>query len=364
MLFKLLAATNRDEFDSSVVSLTSGGLIADRITDLGVPVESLNMRRGSPSPAGLIRLYGLLRRERPDVLQTWLYHADLLGFFAGKLARVPVLAWNIRCSTTDDRYFTGLPGQVVRLLAWLSAKPDAVIVNSDAGRMVHKNLGYKPHRWDVIPNGFDLVRFRPDAAARTEIRDELSIPSGTVVIGLMARFDPLKDHQTFLRAAANLLTDRPNTRFVLVGTGVDRNNGQLTELIDALGISAAVHLLGERSDSARVTAAFDIATCSSTGEGFPNIIGEAMASGVPVVTTDVGDASQIVGDTGIVVRVSDPHALAMGWRQGLELGADGMAKLGQSARARISDLYDINGIADRYATVYQELVSQRGANPR
>jgi glycosyltransferase involved in cell wall biosynthesis len=175
---------------------------------------------------------------------------------------------------------------------------------------------------------------------------------------LMARFDPLKDHTTFLRAAAKLLASTSDTHFVLVGAGVDGDNPELTGVIDALGISASVHLLGERPDAAKITAAFDIATCSSTGEGFPNIIGEAMACGVPVVTTDVGDARLIVGDTGIVVAVSNPDALAKGWQSVLDRKGDGIAEMGERARARISELYDINGIAERYAAIYRGLTPQ------
>jgi len=363
MLFKLLAAANKDEFNNSVISLTKGGAIAERIAGLGVPVENLGMSRSAPSPVGMLRLYRALRRERPDVLQTWLYHSDLLGYFAGKLANVPALAWNIRCSTTDDRYFTGMTGRVVRMLARLSAKPDAVIVNSDAGRTIHEGLGYKPRRWDVIPNGFDLTRFRPDSAARSAVRDELGIPSDAAVIGLVARFDPLKGHGTFLRAAAQLLGSNPSTHFVLVGAGVETNNPFLSDLIDELGISSQVHLMGERSDAARITATFDIATCSSTGEGFPNIIGEAMASGVPVVTTDVGDARLIVGDTGVVVPLANPKALAKGWQDVLDLGAEGITALGERARARVSDHYDIDGVAEQYATIYRNLASKRAPIP-
>ena len=363
MLFKLLAAANKDEFNNSVISLTKGGAIAERIAGLGVPVENLGMSRSAPSPVGMLRLYRALRRERPDVLQTWLYHSDLLGYFAGKLANVPALAWNIRCSTTDDRYFTGMTGRVVRMLARLSAKPDAVIVNSDAGRTIHEGLGYKPRRWDVIPNGFDLTRFRPDSAARSAVRNELGIPSDAAVIGLVARFDPLKGHGTFLRAAAQLLGSNPSTHFVLVGAGVETNNPFLSDLIDELGISSQVHLMGERSDAARITATFDIATCSSTGEGFPNIIGEAMASGVPVVTTDVGDARLIVGDTGVVVPLANPKALAKGWQDVLDLGAEGITALGERARARVSDHYDIDGVAEQYATIYRNLASKRAPIP-
>lgn len=355
MLYKLLCSADRDRLESSVVSLTDGGQIADRIRALGIPVMSLGMRRGVPNPVGFLRLLLVLRRERPAVLQTWLYHSDLLGLIAGRLAGVPAIAWNIRCSITDGRYFTGLTGRIVRLLARLSGRPDAVVVNSEAGRTIHESMGYRPRRWEVIPNGFDLTAYQPDAEAYRSVRQELGIPSGAIIIGLVARFDPLKDHATFLDAAGALHGTHPEVHFVLAGAKVEWDTLALAQQVDHLGLRMVTRLLGERQDIARLTAAFDIATCSSTGEGFPNIVGEAMACGVPVVTTDVGDARMVVGDTGKAVPASDPEALAAGWREILSLAPERRADLGRMARARISSQFDIHRISQRYGELYGEL---------
>ena len=355
MLYKLLRSSETDRLESSVVSLTGGGLIAERIRALGVRVDSLNMRRGIPNPAAFLRLFLLLRRERPAVLQTWLYHSDLLGLLVGKLAGVPAVAWNIRCSTTDERYLTGMNGRVVRILARISGRPDAVVVNSEAGRTIHEALGYKPRRWEVIQNGFDLSAFRPDPEAYRNVRQELGLSPNATIIGLVARFDPLKDHATFLRAAAALRSIHAETHFVLVGWQVDRDNATLAEQIVKLGLGDSVHLLGERQDIARLTAAFDVATCSSTGEGFPNIIGEAMACAVPVVSTDVGDAALVVGETGIIVPVKDPGALGAGWGRVLELDPQARADLGAQARKRVSSRFDIDRIAQRYGALYRDI---------
>jgi glycosyltransferase involved in cell wall biosynthesis len=355
MLFKLLQSAERSGLDNSVVSLTSGGAIADRIRSLGIRVDSLNMRRGIPNPVAFLRLILLLRRERPAILQTWLYHSDLLGLIAGRLAGVPAIAWNIRCSTTDERYFTGMTGAVVRLLARMSGRPNAVVVNSEAGRTVHEAIGYRPRRWEVIPNGFDLSTYAPSPAAYRKIRDELEIPQGSPIVGLVARFDPLKDHATFLSAAGILHAANPQARFVLAGLHVDDDNTALTTQIESLGLRPVTHLLGERQDIPQLTAAFDVATCSSTGEGFPNIVGEAMACAVPVVTTDVGDARLVVGETGKVVPSSDPEALAEGWKSVLEMTPEDRAELGAKARERISSHFDIDQIAHRYSDLYQDL---------
>ena len=357
MLFKLLRGMRGTGVESTVVCLTTGGAIEERIARLGIPVFNLNMRRGIPNPLALWRLYRILRRLKPDVLQTWLYHADLLGLAAARLAGVHALTWNVRCSTTDERYRRGMTGFAVRALARLSHVPNVVVVNSDAGLRVHEDLGYRPRRWRVIPNGFEIDRFVPDAAAYAGVREELGLASDTVLIGLIARYDPLKDHETFLRAAAHICRDDPRVHLLLVGCGVDPSNGALTGLANALGITGNVHLLGERPDIPSLTAALDVATCSSRGEGFPNVVGEAMACAVPVVATNVGDLAAVIGDTGIVTPIGDVQGFAAGLRTVLALTPEARLELGKRARARIADRYDLRKVVGDYVTLYRELAT-------
>ena len=355
MLYKLLRGMSGASVESAVVCLTTGGAIEARIASLGIPVFSLNMRRGIPNPLALWRLYRILRRLKPDVLQTWLYHADLLGLAAARLAGVPALTWNVRCSTTDDRYRRGMTGIAVRALARLSHVPNVVVVNSDTGRRVHEGLGYRPRSWRVIPNGFEIDRFVPDADAYAEVRKELHLASNAVLIGLVARYDPLKDHETFIRAAAEVCRDDPSIHLLLVGYGVDPSNAALTGLAKALGIVGNMHLLGERPDIPRLTAALDVATCSSRGEGFPNVVGEAMACAVPVVATNVGDLAVVIGDTGIVTPVGDVQRFAAGLRSVLALTPEARQDLGRRARARIAERYDLRRVVAEYVNLYREL---------
>ena len=358
MLYKLLQRMDPTAFASRVVTLTGRGAIADRIESLGIPVECLGMRRGVPEPGALWQLVRLLRRERPAVVQTWLYHSDLLGLLAGRMAGVPAVAWNIRCSVMDERYTRGLNRMVLRLLAVLSRRPTMVIANSEAGVALHRQLGYRPRRWELVPNGFDLERFRPDAAAYRDVRQELNLAADSLLVGLIARFDPIKDHATFLQAAHRLAQSNGRVHFLLAGGDVDSHNAALRLAASAGPASERVHLLGERSDIPRLTAALDIATCSSTGEGFPNILGEAMACAVPVVTTDVGDAAKIVGDTGIVVPSRDATAFAAAIAKVLDLPSDARRTLGQRARQRIADNFDLAGVAARYAALYREMAGR------
>ncbi|MBM4438528.1 MAG: glycosyltransferase [Actinobacteria bacterium] len=361
MLHKVLRGIQGQGIDSAVVSLTCGGPVAEMIRALGIPVHSLNMSRGIPDPLAAVRLLRMLRIERPHVLQTWLYHADLLGLLVGKLAGVPSIAWNIRCSTMDERYERGLTGLTLRLLARLSGIPDAVVTNSHAGLALHEGIGYRPKRWALIPNGFDLERFAPDRGAYASVREELGLATDTVLIGLIARYDPVKDHATFLRAAAALGGSYPQTHFLLAGHGVDKSNAALASLLRELGLGPQVHMLGERKDVPRLTAALDIATCSSLGEGFPNIVGEAMACAVPVASTDVGDAARIIGDTGRVAPPATPSALAGAWAELLGMGQEARRSLGARARRRVSEHYDLRGVAGQYVALYNEMAARTAA---
>jgi len=244
---------------------------------------------------------------------------------------------------------------VLGSLSWLSQYPDVVVVNSEAGRKLHESLGFRPRRWALIPNGFDLDRFRPDSGARERLRQQLGAPN-SFLIGLVARYDPMKDHRTFLEAAARFVERRPDTRFVLAGGEIDKDNLQLTGLIHDLGLSGSVDLLGERADIESVMAALDILSLSSTAEGFPNCVGEAMACGVPCVTTDVGDAAILVGETGRVVPIREPAALADAWSQLYDMSDEARVELGMAGRRRIEESFSLASVARQYEDLYEGLL--------
>ena len=357
MLYRLLASMDRGEFLNSAVSVTDEGTLGQKIREIGVPVFTLQMRRGRPSITGLWRLIRILRRERPSIIQTWLYHSDFIGLIGGRISRVPKVLWNIRCSETEELYTRGLNGVILKLLARLSASPNAVVVNSTAGKHTHERLGYHPRRWEVIPNGVDIDEFRPEPGAGHLVRGELGIENEDLLIGLVARYDPLKDHETFLMAAAEFARSEKHVHFVLVGNGVDESNQVLTRRIRELGIEVRVHLLGERSDISFLNSALDVATCSSTGEGFPNVIAEAMACGTPCVSTDVGDARILLGDTGLLVEKADSSALARAWRNLADAGPARRTGMGEAARARIIQHYDLRAITQRYEALYRGLAA-------
>jgi glycosyltransferase involved in cell wall biosynthesis len=357
MLFKLLGAMDPAAFQPLVVSLVEPGPMEERIAALGIRVETLSMRRGLPDPGAILRLARLLRLFKPDLVQTWMYHADLVGALAAPLAGRPTLVWNIRQSDLDPRLSRRATRMVARAGALLShLAPDHIICCSERARTVHRTLGYKDRIISVIPNGFDLNRFRPDRDARAALRTQFGIPSMAPLVGLVARFDPQKDVRTFLEAAALVRAVRQDCHFLLCGLGMDATNTQLRDWIGAARLADAVHLLGPRRDTPEVFAALDLLVSSSAyGEGFPNVIGEAMASGVPCAVTDVGDSALIVGDTGLSVLPRKPDSLAAAICSLLNEGPEGQTARGRAARERIAAQYDLRRVAARYAELYLSL---------
>lgn len=356
MLAKLLAATSRSRFTSTVVSMTGAGPLARTIQDSGILVHSLGLKRGIPTPGALPALFKLIRDFRPDILQTWMYHADVLGVLAARAAGVRVLVWNIRCSDLDFPN-TGLSlRSVFAAHGFLSRFTSAAIANSSAGMSFHQRHGHHPPRWEQIPNGFDLDRFRADEGLRTRGRVELGLSRDAIAIGMVARFDQFKDHTTFL-AAAKLLRDRqPKSVFVLAGKGMTKDNGEITRQVEEAGLGSRVLLLGEHGDPSRLFPCLDIATLCSHTEGFPNAVGEAMSCELPCVATDVGDSALIIGACGRLVPPRNPEAVAESWLDLIALGEAGRKRLGAAARARIEERYSLPRIVAAYEALYTDLV--------
>jgi len=354
MLLRLVRASTR--YQHVVVSLTGERALAMELRMAGADVITMRMRRYVPSLRAIFRLARLIRRDRPLILQTWLYHADLVGLLAARLANFRPIIWNLRCSNMDLSQYRWSTRMVAKLLIWLSSWPDMVMVNSEAGRQWHTNLGYRPKRWELVPNGIDTTVFRPDADARARWRQHLKVQDSDVLVGMVARRDPMKDHTNILRAAAEAARLRPGIVFVFAGRGVSRSDPELAQLAD--DVSVPVHLIGECDDPAGLNAALDVAVLSSAfGEGFPNVVAEAMAAGVPCVTTDVGDAAAIVDGTGLVVPPNDPVALAAAIST-LASDAALRARMSIAARRRIEQHYGLAAAADRYEALWHHLAAR------
>jgi len=358
MLYKLLSRIDRTFFKPSIISLTDIGPVGARIVNGGIPVKAMGMRRGMPDPAGLIRLVGSLKTQRPDLVQTWMYHADLIGGLAARVSGgIPVI-WNIRHVDLDSRRNKQTTIWTAKVCAKLSSSlAQKIVTNSATSRRVHAMLGYADKTMVVIPNGFDTDHFKPNPDARKSIRHELGIPQDTILIGFIARFHPQKDHRNFITAASLLAERTKDIRFLLCGDGINWGNPLLCQWIGEAGLQDYFLLLGRRNDIPLVTAALDIATSASAGEGFSNVIGEAMSCGVPSVVTDVGDSALLVGETGIVVPPHDPASLAAAWNEMIVMGTDGRLARGEKARQRVLKLFSLHAIVKQYEDLYQQTVN-------
>jgi len=365
MLYKLLSRTDRNLFEPAVISLNGINPLGKRIEELGIPVISLGVKNPIAHPASLLRLVTAARRISPQLIQGWMYHGNLAAQAATWFARRPVkVVWNIRqsfSSLDDEKPATA---RAIKLGARLSKWPDLILNNSEKSVAQHFALGFPADKTLVIPNGFDTDTFTVSDEARASVRDELGVPDNALLVGRVGRYHHTKDYPNFLRAAASLLRDYPSTQFVVLGKDVDWNNDELRRLVQEFGLVERIHLLGQRFDVARLTAAFDIAVSSSHAEGFPNVIGEAMACGVPCVVTDVGNSEWLVGDTGRIVPPQDSEALAAACRNLVELGADYRRQLGQAARDQVIRNYSISSVAQLYESLYQRIVAGESIQER
>ncbi len=364
MLAKLIGATDLGRFNPSVLSLKRKGAVAGRIERLGVPILELNLNHPLSSPQAILKFRKVLSRQRPELIQGWMYHGNLAaGILHFLNVNGPPVIWNIRHSLNRLHQEKNSMRLLIRAGAIFSKNPAAIIYNAQISLTQHAAIGYFSEKAHVIPNGFDLERFRPDPDARQKVRSQLGVPENGILIGLIARYNPMKDHVNFLQAASLMAKKNATVRFLLVGRDVDNPSSGLAGIIDALGLKGRVMCLGEHSDVAPFYAALDIASLSSAyGEGFPNVIGEAMACCVPCVATDVGDCRRLVGNTGIIVPAKDPRALKKGWEQIMDMGSVARGDLGSAARKRIREKFTISKIAGQYEELYESVVDSK--NPK
>ncbi len=346
---------------STVLSLMPPGRVGDQMTASGVQVETLGLQNIRQLPRAMARLVRLVRRSDPDVIQGWMYHGNIAATVAAKIAqrRVPLL-WNIRHSLGDPGVEKRSSQMVIWLGALLSRDPFATIYNSAAAVRQHGALGYDRGGAVVIPNGFDHEHFRPDAPDRA-LRERLCVNFGvdpeTTVVAVVARHHPMKDHGTAIEAVGRARAMGHDIHLLLAGSGTDALPEALRKRCAQWLPADRLTVLGDRCDVADWLPGCDIVVLSSAwGEGFPNILGEAMASGVPCIATDVGDSGLIIDDGGICVPPADPTAMAKAIESLSVMGAAGRRLIGSRGRTRVQTEFSLPVIARRYADLYETAV--------
>ncbi|MBE0472108.1 MAG: glycosyltransferase [Methyloprofundus sp.] len=303
-----------------VISMMGEGKYGPLLKEAGIEIHCLNMKPGRVSLSGLSRLFRLLKQNKPDVVQTWMYHADLIGGVVARLAGVKHVFWNVRHSTLE-------PGKSKRSTIWVAKAcafvsgliPKKIVYCAHEAKVVHETLGYKKGKAEIIGNGYDLTQFSIDSGASIAFRTEIGSSVDENLIGMVGRYDPQKDHANLIDALGLVRNAGYNFKLVLIGRDLDANNQTLLNHIHDNQLTETVVLLGQRTDIPAVMNGLDLHVLSSSfGEAFPNVLAEAMACGTPCVTTDVGDAALIVGETGWVVPPKEPEALAYAIMQAIE----------------------------------------------
>lgn len=344
----------------SVACFENGGVLEADLVQVAIPIHRLDQLRRRDFFLLVIRLIRLVRHERPDILHGYLNRANVwCGLLKPFFPHIKMV-WGIRSSNSPLVFYGRLAPLVFQMARRLSPLADLIIYNSAAGQRYYAERGFARRRGLVIPNGIDTERFCPDLDARRRIRAEWGIRDNDILIGLVARLDPVKDHATFLRAAALLLVQIPTVRFVCIGGGAADYRSTLQALAETLGLREHLIWADERNDAPAVQAALDVATLTSVSEGFSNVVAEAMACGVPCVVTDVGDSALIVENTGIAVPPSNPDALAKGWATMIARirNPEDKARIGADVRTRIVTEFSQTRLTQRTIEALQSLLKR------
>lgn len=355
-LYRLILASRDSEYTHTVIALTSEGGMRPRFVESGIKVIVLDVRH---SPLSEIwRLFRLVRALRPDIVQTWLYHADFFGGLVARMAGIRNVIWGLR--TTDvDGGCARATSFVRQLCASLSSRvPHTIVCVAEAARRSHSLIGYDAARMVVVGNGYDLSVLRASQAERNRLRAQCGFGADDIVLGTLGRFNLDKDHANFVQAAGRLARQHDRLRFLMVGKDLDPGNAELRRWIDDTGYADRFVLLGERADAPVCLSAMDIFCLSSRTEAFPNAVGEAMAMGLPCVATDVGDVAVLMADTGVLVPKANPDALAQGVARLLALGPEYRKRMGDRARERIRATYTMTCVRQQFERIYSNVMAR------
>lgn len=360
MLHRLCAGAR--EHRHSVISLSGLGKYGPLLAESGAKVFSVGAKGIQDSPNTVAKISEYLNALHPDVVQTWMYHADLLGGVVARGMGVKPVVWCIRNGTLSHRYSKAGTILAARVCALLShVIPNRIIVCAQSAAEVHSRIGYSKRRMRIIPNGYDCQYYERKQIGRSEFLSSLGLAEDLPLIGTVGRFDKQKDHANLIKALSLLQKKAVKFGCLLVGTNIQESNKALLKLLAESEVSHSVRLLGSREDIPFIMSCLDLHILSSSfGEAFPNVVAEAMACGTPCVSTDVGDASLVIGDTGWVVPTQNPVLLSAA----IEAAVSQIRKPQwdarcAAARQRICKEFSIEKTVKAYNDVWCEAASQQ-----
>tara|TARA_Y100001968_G_C19454442_1_gene771576 strand:- start:17550 stop:18683 length:1134 start_codon:yes stop_codon:yes gene_type:complete len=356
MMLRLIEQLKRQGFSIKVISLTSKVPLLERFESIGIKVSVIDFSRFNI----FYNLYLLLieiSNFKPSIVQTWMYHADLLGGFISKILGIKKIFWNIRHSDIDHKGMKITTIVISRICAFTSYFiPDKIISNSYRAIQIHKSIGYCDNKFIYIPNGFAYNKSGNSNNKYLDLRSSLYLSKSDIIVGSLARYHNQKDYPNLLKSAREVLDYRRDIHFVLCGNNVNYSNIQLTELINKLKINKNIHLLDYQKDIQNILTQLDLLVSSSSyGEGFPNVIGEAMLMGTPCISTDVGDSRLIIRDDRFIVPPSNSKLLSQAILNFISLSSTEKIDIGIRGNKIIIDNYSLKSVLLKYLHVYHSL---------
>lgn len=351
MLYKLLENIDKSKYKIEVISMMDKGIMGPKIENLGINVHTLDMKQGIPSIKSILKARKIC--SDADFIQSWMYHADLFSFIIGKIFMNKKVIWGIRRANLEKGKNKKSLLMIAKINSFLSKFVNEIVSCSIEAKKTHIDYGFKESKIVVIPNGFSIEKYSYNSEAKKKLLKELGINENKTILSVVGRWNILKDHKNALDSLVLLKEKYSNLIMIFAGTGMKKNNKELIDLIKERNLGNEIYLLGRREDIPDIMSATDIYVSSSSGEGFPNVIGEAMACETPCVVTNVGDSAYIVGETGIVVPRQKPKQLANGIEKLLKLDLEKREELVKFARQRIVDNFEVSKVVEMYTKLYK-----------
>ena len=347
------------EHNHVVISLQNEDKYGPLIKDLGIDVYTLDFLNGKVRILGLVKLFRLIKKLKPDVIQTWMYHADFVGGIVGRIAGIKNIVWGVHHTTLVKEKSKSSTILIARINAFISNfVPKKIIYCASKSREVQESIGFNKSRGEVIANGYDVASFNQNDSLGKAFKDELNISSETFLIGHVGRYNPQKDHQTLFESLSILKQKHLKFNALIIGTNLDNNNKELVEMLNKADLNDCVHLLGKRSDIPSVMNGIDLFVLSSAfGEAFPNVLNESMACGTPCVATDVGDSASIIGNTGWIASAQKSDTIAEAIIKAFEEKHSNnnlWLQRKKDCRKRIVENFSIEKMIKRYKKVWIE----------
>ena len=340
-----------------IVCLTTKSFYSNLLEENNIKIYELNMNKFYFLFIAPIKFYSILRKIKPEIVQTWMYHSDLFGGIIARLAGIKIVLWNVRSSSfkvPEITYSSLLASRINSLISWFI--PTNIICCGKYAAQCHVNQGYESSKIKIIFNGVNTKLFAPNNENRSLVRKKYRIKPDTILLGMVARYTPVKDHRTLLKALSLLNNLKQKWICILSGRGMDHNNYELLEMINSLKLSKKVILIGTQININEIYNALDLHILTSTSEGFPNCLIEALSSGIPCISTNVGDAKYILKDVGWIVNPSNPYQLAEVLKKFFNLTESERKKISEFSRNRIKSEFSLAKLIENYDDLYSEFL--------